>query len=279
MATLRDIRKRLQTAHNIQHITKAMEMVAAARLRRALHKLELFRPYAKHMKEVMASLSFVPQTHLLFESRPVNKRGVVIIAGDKGLCGSYNHNVFSFAEKALAKSPNPELVLIGNRTRDHFHRSKWPIASVWTEWGGKITLEKTRQLSEQLTQWFLSGAVDEVVIVYTHYQNLLTRKVVLEQFLPIPKPQQIEHFTDYLFEPTAEEIHTALLPRYILTRLIEILDEAYVSELAARVTSMKAATKNAEEMIERLTLIRNKVRQAGITKEMLEITAGAEGLK
>ncbi|MFA6915836.1 MAG: ATP synthase F1 subunit gamma [Parachlamydiales bacterium] len=285
MTTLRDIKKRLHSAANIQHITKAMEMVAAVRLRKALNKLELFRPYAEKMHQMLQQLARASNevSHPLFEERTERKKGVLIITADKGLCGAYNNNVIQAAEKLLRKDEysGAVLFLVGNKAIEHFKKQPWEIKFSMRDLSNKMNASEVEKLSSFLVEGFLKREWDEITIVYTIFKNILSRQIRIDNFLPISKGEidATAPSIDYIFEPSAEEIYSVLIPRYCFTRLMKVLSEAQVSELGARVTAMKAATKNADEMIEKLTLIRNKVRQAGITKEMLEITAGAEGLE
>jgi len=285
MATLRDIRKKIRSVENIKQITKAMEMVAAARLRRAQAKAEQSQPYASKMRQILQNLASASTdfTHPLYEQREVKKTGLVVVAADRGLCGSYNTNLFLAADRFLKRyTPDRvELMAVGRKAVDYYRRRKWAIRHRVPEWGGKIAFPQVKTLANQLVSWFLLGELDEVWLVYTHFISIPSRKVVIEKFLNIEKPKTGEKqlTSDYIFEPNPTEIYAEILPRYCVTKIQTVLDEAYASELAARMISMGAATKNAEEMIDHLTLVRNKARQASITKEMLEITSGAEALK
>ncbi len=286
MASLRDIRKRLQSIQNIQQLTKAMEMVAASRLHHVQMKVKQSRPYVNKIKEILDQLSQVASTdycHPLLEQREVKKVGVVVIAADMGLSGSYNKDVFSATDKFLKsyKQDQVELILVGRKAVEHYRRRSWPIRYELGEWGEKLTQQQVMTFANDLVSWFLLGELDEVWFVYTHYITMMSRKVVVEKFLNVSQQSKeaSKSSGDYIFEPAPQEIYGALLLRYCLTKVQTTLNEAYASELAARIFAMKAATTNADDMIEKLTLVRNKVRQAGITKEMLEITSGAEGLK
>jgi F-type H+-transporting ATPase subunit gamma len=286
MTTLREIRKRLQAAGNIKQITKAMELVAAARLHRAQLKAAQSKRYADKMKQIKENIALATPdfVHPLLEIRKVKKTGLVVISADRGLCGPYNTNVLAAADLFL-KNPareQVELILIGRKAIDYYQRKKMSIKYRMPEWAGKLYFSKVKTLANQLITWFLLKELDEIWLVYTHYINIMNRKVVTEKFLNIDIPKTVKEkktITNYIFEPNPAEIYGEILPRYLLTKMQAVLDEAYASELAARILSMRSATKNAEEMIENLTLVRNKVRQAGITKEILEITSGAEGLK
>jgi len=285
MATLRDIRKRIRSVENIKQITRAMEMVAAARLRKAQAKAEQAQPYASKMRQILENLATASSefTHPLYQQREVKRTGVVVIAADRGLCGSYNSNIFQVADRFLKRAGQDkvELIVVGRKAVEFYRRRKWTIKKRVPEWGGKITFQQTKNLTHELVDWFITGELDEIWLVYTHFISIPSRKVVLEKFLNIEKPKSEERkiITDYIFEPDPAEIYAEILPRYCVTKIQTVLAEAFASELAARMISMGAATKNAEEMIENLTLVRNKVRQAAITKEMLEITSGAEALK
>jgi F-type H+-transporting ATPase subunit gamma len=283
MATLREIRRKIQSAGNIKKITQAMELVAASRLRKAQAKAESSRPYARKLKEILDRLIVASDElqHPLICPREVKKTGLVIVAGDRGLCGGYNHSVFSAAEKYLQKidSEKVELILVGRKTIDYFGSKKWNIASKLGEWGGKITYRQIEEFTRSLINLYLIGKLDEIWIVYTHFVNMGTREVRLDKFLNIDATGSVSFKDNYIFEPGVSEIFAEILPRYCITQIQSALNDSYASELAARISSMRAAMKNAEELIENLTLIRNKVRQSGITRELIEITSGAQSLR
>lgn len=278
MSTLRDIRSRIRSVANIKQITKTMEMVAAAQLRRAQERAEQLRTYTIKIKELIEDLSKVDKQNPLFEKRDVKKIGFVVVAGDRGLAGSYHTAIFLEAEKFLQKQPKEkiELILIGKKAVDYFRLKKWPIKHQVLNWGGKITDEEVKALADQLVNWFLAHELDEIYILSTEYISIMSRKLVLEKFLNVEKIEetQEEYQLDYIFEPSVDEIFSQLLARYFGIKIQNILDQAYAAELAARIIAMKSATKNAEEMITELTLVLNKVRQENITKEMIEITSG-----
>lgn len=278
MATLKEIRKRLQSVENIRQITKTMEMVAAVPLRKQQAKIESLKPYMKKMTDILGNLAATHLPHPLFKQREVKKIGVVIISADRGLCGSYNANLINGADKYL-KTLDPEkieLILIGRKGIEHYQRRKWKISHSIPVWGGKITPDEVQSLTNHLVELFLSEKLDEIVFIYTRFISLFNRKITIEKFLSIQTHQ--ENQLDYILEPNPFDLLNEIIPRYLLYKVQEVLGEAYTSELAARVIAMKTATKNADEMIERLTLTRNKLRQAGITTEMLEIISGANAL-
>lgn len=281
MGTLREIRNKLRSVGNIKKITQAMEMVAASRLRKAQAKAEKARPYAAKLKEVLERIAVLGDDlkHPLINKRPVKTIGLIVIASDKGLCGSYNNNIFNAAHRFIkANASKPiELILFGKKAISHFSGKFLKIRKQFPEWGGKITFSEIKAFTQELINWYLTNQLDEIWIIYTHYQTITRRSVQLEKFLNIDKPIVEKKTTaNYILEPNAAHIFQEILPRYLLTKIQTALDEAYASELAARILSMRSATKNAEEMIEKLTLTRNKVRQTSITREMIEITSGAE---
>lgn len=282
MSSLRDLRRRIRSTEHIKQITKTMEMVAGARLRRAQAKAEQARPYAAKMNQMVENLAQNDdaEQHPLFAKREIKKTGVVVVAADRGLCGSYNTHIFNVTDRFLKNytKDNVELILLGRKAVGHYRHRHWKIKHELSEWGGKITFAEIKNLTNQLVDWFLDGELDEIWIVYTHYINVFSRNTVIEKFLNIESPKKADNTPklDYIYEPDAKEIFDDILPRYCISRIQTALNEAYASELAARIVSMRAATKNADEMITRLTLKRNKIRQAGITKEMIEIVSGQQ---
>lgn len=285
MATLRDIRRKLQSVGNIKKITEAMELVAASRLRKAQAKAESSRPYARTLKAILDALITASDTyrHPLVSTRPIKKTGLVIVAGDRGLCGAYNQNIFNTAEQFLQRYATEavEIIPVGRKPLEYFRTKHWNLFSAIEEWGGKISYPQIEAFTRLLIEGYLNGKLDDIWIIYTHFINTNSRQVRVEKFLNIeavPRPEK-EHASIYLFEPTPAEIFSEILPRYCVTQIQSALHDAYASELAARIASMRAATTNAEEMIEKLTLIRNKVRQSSITRELIEITSGAESLR
>lgn len=277
MTNLRDIRNRLRSVENIKKITNAMERIAGARLRRAQTRAEQSHPYITKLKEILENLASTNYSHPLFEQREVKKTGFIVISADRGLSGSYNQNILSSADHFLKKytPDNIELILLGRKAIEHYRGSKWTTHHQLREWGGKITLDEIKQLTDQLVDWFLSGRFDEIWLSYTHYITVMRREVIIEKFLNIGTIQSDKKpsYANYIFEPGPEEVIAEILPRYCFTRLQTALYEAYASELAARVVAMQMASKNSENMIEDLTLIRNKVRQEGITREIIEVSS------
>ena len=286
MATLRDLRRRIKSVQGTQQITKAMQMVAAARLRRAQAKVESSRLYASKMQTMLDVLTQASDSldHPLFQRREVKKVGIVVVTSDRGLCGSYNHNVIAEADR-LIKRYEPEqvsLILVGKKGHSYYSRRGLRIVSEYLNLGAMLDLGQARSVTNCLVSFFLSAEADEIHMVYTRFLSAVSHKVTAEKFLSVEGYVRGEDRRDqvpYICEPSPEKALSSLLPSYCLTRVQMALAEAFASEHAARMISMSAATKNAEEMIEDLTLVMNKLRQATITKEMLEITTGAEALR
>lgn len=284
MQALREIRRRIRSVENTEQITKAMEMVAAARLKKAQSRAESSRPYAVKLELLMEHLSLASGviSHPLFEKREeIKKIALVIITSDRGLCGSYNTNIFRTADSFFKKYDPKKIILViaGRKGFNYYKKKDWEIR--YKYFGlDKISFSEFKSMTNQITDLFLSREFDEIFLLYTRFVNSLVHRVTLEKFLNI-EPEEIKEKEeiDYIFEPNAEKIFEVLMPRYCLNKIQTILLESLASEYGARMTAMSAATKNAEEMIEHLTLVRNKLRQAAITKEMLEIASGAEALK
>ncbi|NNF07547.1 MAG: ATP synthase F1 subunit gamma [Candidatus Eisenbacteria bacterium] len=282
MPSLADINRRIKSVKNTQQITKAMEMVSAAKLRRAQERLEAARPYGHKLTEMLENLAAVAAdtNHPLFEKRPVQKRALVVIAGDKGLAGSYNANVIRRAEGFLKSGNDVEthLITVGKRTRDYFTRRSAPILKSYAELGDQVDILKAQTISREIMGYYLSGEVDEIMVLGTRFISAMTRSITLETFLPIEPPVGKAEVTNYIFEPDAASIFANLVPRYVANSLLMSLLESSASEHGARMVAMGAASTNARDMIGRLTLIRNRARQAAITKEISEIVGGAEAL-
>lgn len=283
MASLREIKKRIHSIESIKQITRSMEMVAAARLPKAVIRAKHQDLYTTYLYNFIQKLSFTTKEsmHPLFSERNIKKTAFIIIGADKGMSGSYNNNLFSAIEKKL-KNYNHEnllLYLFGRKAIDYYKRKKWNIGERIENWGGKITSKEIEDFSKKVINSFLHHEIDEVILVYTKYVNAFSSQIQFEKLLNFTQTKEMEENSNFILEPNAEEIFVRILPEYCRVKLESILAHSYASELSARVFAMSAATKNAEEMIEKLTIIRNKVRQTNITNEMLEIAGGAEGLK
>jgi F-type H+-transporting ATPase subunit gamma len=283
MATLKQIRRRIRSVENTRQITKAMEMVAAAKLRRAQQRAESIRPYTAKMQEVLSHLARSPSARNdpLFEIREVHRRAWIVIASDKGLCGSYNHNVFRQVELKLQGMDRSGVLLIpvGRRAVEHFRRRAWEMTDEFRELGDQLRIELAAALGRRAVELYRSGEVDRVDLVFTHFITTASRRVVEEPLLPISPPEGETGEQEYIFEPSPEVILRILLPRYVEGRVRTALADALASEHSARMLAMGNATRNAEDMIKTLTLVRNRLRQAAITKEITEIVGGAEALR
>lgn len=280
MSSLRILRKRIQSTQSVKELTKAMEMGAAAKLHRAQSQAELSRPYRRAVDELLVKVaSALSDPHPLCTQRVVKKRLLVVIGADRGLCGSYGANIYHEVESFLSTYPKEtvDLLLVGASLVNHFTRRPWRICHHYTDLVGKASSQQIHKLSSQLVEYFLQGTYDEIYIAYTRYITVFSNKVAIHKFLNITVEQsrQCDH---YLFEPSSEKLLEELLGQYSFVQMQGALYEAHASELASRIVAMRAATKNAEEMIDGLTLQLNKLRQAGITKEMVEIAAGVESL-
>ncbi len=283
MASLRDIKRRIRSVQNTQQITKAMEMVSAAKLRRAQSRLEAARPYGQKMKELLENLAAVAVEvhHPLFEKRPVERRALVVVTADKGLAGSYNASVLRRAEAYLRSEEGAKTVLItvGRKCGEYFRRRGYTIIQHYQGMGDQIDILKAQAVSREIMSTYLRGEVDEILVLGTRFISAMSRALSLETFVPIEPPAGKKEPIDYIFEPDAASIFAALLPRYVTNRMLMILLEASASEHGARMIAMGSASRNARDMIDSLTLVRNRARQAAITKEIAEIVGGAEALK
>jgi F-type H+-transporting ATPase subunit gamma len=287
MPTLRQVKKRIRSVISTRQITKAMEMVAAAKLRKAQMKVLEVRPYSEKLDHILVSLSAAASGELIhpfFEKRDVKRRTLVLITSDRGLCGSFNSNLIARAQAWLdGKEPaDTELVLIGKKGYDFYKRRPWEIVRRYEEWKGNLDYNKAQDVVSLLTGRFLSGETDEIILIYTQFISTTRYKIVEVPYLPVERPvideHEIQHL-EYIFEPSPEAIFTDLMPRYALTKMVTALSESFASEHGTRMIAMGAATRNAGEMIDALTLQYNKARQAAITKELLDIVGGAEALK
>ena len=225
--------------------------------------------------------------HSYFEERPVKRRTAVLITSDKGLCGSFNANVIRKANDWLGQhagdDAETELMLIGKKANDFYKRRQYPILAFEGDWKGVLNYDRARRIVTTLTDRFVEGDTDEIVLIYTRFISMAKYRVVAERYLPVPRPEiadEEEHRTsEYIFEPNSEKIYAALMPSYATTKLVTAMVESFAAEHGSRMVAMNAATQNAGEMIDRLTLDYNKARQAQITTELLEVVSGAEALK
>ena len=280
MPALIDIRRRIRSVKSTQQITKAMKMVSAAKLRRAQEAMFAARPYARKMMEVLNSMASRanPDAHPLLQQRGHEKELLVVITADKGLCGAFNANIIRTASRFLAdrEGDGVALALVGRKGRDFFRRRGVRIRS---ERVGLAALryQHARELARELIDDFTTGKADQVFLVYNEFKSVIQQRIVIDRLLPIERhalrPQ--EPGLDYLYEPDPAAIFDTILPKHVEVQVWKALLESQAAEHGARMTSMDAATNNAAEMIDRLTLHMNKVRQAAITKEIIEVVSGA----
>ncbi|PYN40669.1 MAG: ATP synthase F1 subunit gamma, partial [Candidatus Rokuibacteriota bacterium] len=285
MATLRDIQRRIRSVQSTQKITRAMKLVAAAKLRRAQERILAARPYAGKMSELLGNLvsaaSGSDETqHPLLEQREGPRRQIVIITADKGLAGAFNANVIRRALEFVRQSNTAEvtLVVVGRKARDFYRRRPWTIKRDMIGFWDRLAYTHAAELADYFMQQYLDGEVDEVHLVYNEFRSVAVQRPVREQLLPIPSTAEGETDTtvvDYLYEPNPKAILDELLPRHVRTQVFRALMESLAGEYGARMTAMEAATKNAKEMIDVLTIQYNKARQEKITKELLDIVGGA----
>jgi F-type H+-transporting ATPase subunit gamma len=294
MASLRDIRRRITSVRNTSKITKALELVASARLRRAQTRIEEMRPYADRMQELMvgtarAAASF--RNLPLMQRREVRRVGVVVFTGDRGLAGPFNGQVLrrAFELERQERAEGREVVwsVVGRKGGSTFRFRRYEVAAHWEGFVDKPTYHDAQAVAHRLAEMYTEEQVDRVVVVYNRYVSPLVQRVTITDLLPIPE-QVLEAKDedakaealrgDFIYEPEPEEILLRLLPVYLETEIYRALLESAASFLAAQMTAMRNASKNANDLIDRLTLAMNRARQAAITQEILEVVAGADAL-
>ncbi len=287
MATLRDIQRRIKSVQSTQKITRAMKLVAAAKLRRAQERIVAARPYAGKMAELLGNLvsGADGDTHPLLEQREGPRRQIVIITADKGLAGAFNSNVIRRSLEFVRTSNTTEvtLVVVGRKARDFYRRRDYTIRRDMIGFWDRLAFSHAQELADYFMQQYLDNEVDEVHLMYNEFRSVASQRPVRQQLLPIPKAAEGEgeaaEAVDYIYEPSPAAILGDLLPRHVRMQVYRALMESLAGEYGARMTAMEAATKNAKEMIEVLTIQYNKARQEKITKELLDIVGGAEALK
>lgn len=283
MASAKDVRRRIRTVKNIEKLTNAMKMVAAARLRKAQERAEAARPYAQKMAEVMMNLASRAGDieHPLLEVREETNVAYLVIGAERGLAGSFNANVMNKAMAEIRKH-SPEqvrLVLVGKKAVAFFRKRPYEI-SADTEVGQEVSFADIMRITRLVRGMFESKEVDAVYLIYAKFITAMKQEPVAVKLLPMARPDvgEFEH-GEFVFEPAAEPLLEALIPKYVDTQVYQAVVESQASEQGARMSAMSAATKNAGEMIDDLTLVYNKARQAAITKEITEIVGGAEAQK
>ncbi len=298
MPTLLDFRRRIRSVKNTQQITRAMKFVAAARLRRAQEKVMAARPYAWQMLSVLRSAIARIESfdHPLMARRPERRVLLLVLSGDRGLCGAFNANAIRKAAEFLRARAEQtlELIPIGKKGRDALRRQKWSFAGEYINIMARVEFPQAKQVADQVIQRYTASEVDAVYVVYNEFKSVLTQKLTVSKLLPIepeifdaetaeaaagqspaPPEERRGSLVDYIYEQPAAEIFNRLLPRYVETQIFRVMLESSAAEHAARMTAMDSATNNAVELIDQLTLHMNKVRQAAITREIIEVVSGA----
>jgi F-type H+-transporting ATPase subunit gamma len=288
MATLRDIRRKIGAVKKTQQITKAMNMVAASKLRGAQQRMEGFRPYARAFSMMLGNMAgrVEPESHPFFQQAPeVTRVGLVLMTADRGLCGSFNVNLINTAVKFIrekeARGVEVSLICVGRKGRDFFRRRKREMLAQYVDVWNKFDFSNAVTVAREIMSVFLTGGVQEVHLIHANFINMAIQRPQLVQLLPIQPGEAAAAAPtmEYLFEPPMEQFLEYLLPKYINVLVYHGFLENSASEHAARMTAMDNAQSNCKEMITQLTLVMNKARQAAITKELMDIVGGAEALR
>ncbi|MBI2251510.1 MAG: ATP synthase F1 subunit gamma [Armatimonadetes bacterium] len=278
MSSLREIKRKIKSVRNIQQITKAMKMVAAARIKKAETALKSSKPYAYKLKELISQLlsELTEIHHPLIEERTVKTSGLILVSADKGLCGSYNHNLLRLTLQFIKNNPKALFLILGIKGIRFFNKRKIKAEKEIANWKTEYSLAK--EISKIASDWFINKKVDEVKVIYTKAVSALIQKTEIEKILPFPKTENKKSSGYIIFEPPPDEILKFILPKYLETAFYQILLEAKSSELAARLKAMTNATDNAEKYSQSLTLQFFRLRQEAITREIIEVSSGAKAL-
>jgi F-type H+-transporting ATPase subunit gamma len=281
VASQRDIRRRIGAVRNIKQITRAMQFVAASKLKRAQDSTLAARPYSEKIDEVLADLATVLEAddHPLFAEPVGGKRLIILITSDRGLAGPLNTNVIRFASRIVTEDPGDlSMVTVGRKGRDAMRRARVPLEAHFAGFGDRPTFADVLPLARLVTEDFIAGTYSSVDVIYATFVSTLVQRPQLDRLLPIQPAEDTSGIpgNQFIFEPRPANVLEQLLPRYVATRLYQAVLEAKASEESSRMVAMKNATENAEDLIEDLTLAYNKVRQANITREMIEIATGAQ---
>jgi len=292
MPSLQHTRRRISSVKNTQKITKAMKLVSAAKLRRAQERVLAARPYADQMAALQAQLSrrMASTPHSLMQRRQGSKVELVVVSADRGLCGSFNVQIFrqtiELAGRLEAEGQTVTLTTIGKKARDFFKRRRWPITKSWLQLFDRLQFDQANAIAQELIGLFAIGERSEVRLLFTEFRSVVSQHVNSQMLLPVSVQSSDETTAvpdtqsgGYLYEPEEDQLLAELLPRAVAVRLFRALLESAASEQGARMMAMDSASRNAGQMIDRLTLIYNKTRQAAITKELMDIVGGAEALR
>ncbi len=279
-----DLRRRVRSVKNIQQITRAMKFISASRLRRAQDRIFAARPYANRMLAVLNSLAtrVDASSHPLLRRRDEERVMLIVITSDKGLCGSFNSNIIKGATAHIrSEAANKELslALVGRKGNEWFKSRPWPIQHRYVNIMAKVDRKYAKELAQSLIDYYASSQLDSVHVVYNEFKSVIRQQLLIEPLLPIRKLESKEEaLLEYIFEQPPEQILGSILPRHVETQLFRAMLESEAAEHAARMTAMDAATRNAREMIDSLTLKMNRIRQASITTELIEVVSGADAL-
>lgn len=281
-----DVRRRVRSVKNIQQITRAMKFVSASKLRRSQDRIFAARPYANRMLAVLNSLAtrVEPSQHPLLVERDTDKLMLLVVTADKGLCGAFNTNIIKAAVQYIEDETANKalsLTLVGRKGADWFRRRPWPVRHRYLNIMSKVDFQYAQEIARSIIDYYTSAELDAVYLVYNEFKSVIQQRVVLEPLLPIRRLEIEEKtvYLDYLYEQPPQVIFDHLLPRHVETQVFRAMLESEAAEHGARMTAMDSATRNAKEMIERLTLRMNRLRQAKITRELIEIVSGADALK
>jgi len=286
MPSLKQIKRRIASVKSTQQITRAMKMVAAAKLRRAQENIIKARPYSNKLKQVIRELAehADPSLHPLLAVRPVKEIGVVVVTSDRGLAGSFNTNIIKRAIREIENvrkiDPEIHLVTIGRKGADFFRKRGYDVIQSHIHLFQDLHFGVAASIGESLIDLYVNAKLDRIYLIYNEFKSALQQFVVVEQLLPIsPEEAPVRRGIDFLYEPDALNVLSGVLPLYVNVRMWRVFLESNAAEHGARMTAMENATENARELIDSLTLHYNKARQAAITKELLEVVSGAEGMR
>ena len=295
MPSLQSLRRKIAAFKNTQKITKAMKMVAAAKLKRSQDRILAARPYAHKMRGVLRNLSqrVNRSSHPLLQKREGRKVEILVVTSDRGLCGGFNGNIVrksaEFVRQCEAQGLTVNLSIVGRKGRDYFRRRTWTIRQEWTGVFDKLSFEHAIDIGGDLTENFVKGTFDELYVVYNEFKSAIQQRVIVEKLFPIDAATEFGDMQNathesalggsYLYEPDEGELLSALVPKHFQIQAYRILLESAAAEHGARMAAMDGATRNAGQLIKKVTLYYNKTRQAAITKELMDIVGGAEALK
>lgn len=283
MPSMRDIKRRIKSVKNTQQITKAMKMVAAAKLRKAQEKVLAARPYSRRLGDVLGRLASASAgvSHPLLEVRETKKVGYVVVTADRGLCGGFNANILRLSNAEMKQhSQDVSMIAVGRKSRDFFRRIGRKIDTEFIGLGDEMSFSQAKDIAQAVVKAYTEGVYDEVYLVYSEFVSAMTQRPTVTKLLPLETPEETkESQALYIYEPSAEAILFDLLPKYLETTIYRALLESKASEMGAKMTAMSSATDAATDMIGKLTLSFNRARQAAITREISEIVGGAAALE